>query len=221
MVSWVLFDLNGTLLDPTPVGEPAGLGPRGGETVLAAAAHASMVDTMSGTYRPLPELLRAALEREVALQDGLEEGIEEALQRAAAMPPFPDAAAAFGVLRGAGVRVGVLTNSATEAAEAALGSAGLEPELVVGSDSVEVYKPDRRVYDAGVEATGGRAEDVCLVAAHWWDVLGARRAGLRTAWVARKERVLMPGTGPEWTGEDLLATAQAITCVRNPPGQVG
>ena len=51
---WALFDLNGTLLDPSAVGEDA----------LAAAVHASTVDSMSGAYRPLPELLRAVLERD-------------------------------------------------------------------------------------------------------------------------------------------------------------
>ncbi len=191
---WALFDLNGTLLDPSAVGEDA----------LAAAVHASTVETMSGAYRPLPELLRAVLER-----DGVQD-LDEALERFAAMPPYPDAAAALDTLRGAGVRVGVLSNSARSAAESALSSAGLEVELVVGSDAVEAFKPDPRVYAAGVEATGADAADVVMVAAHWWDVLGASRAGLRTAWVARKEGVLMPGVEVDWRGADLAATAATV-----------
>ena len=210
LARWVLFDLNGTLLDPTPIGEPVGLGPGAGEAILAGAVQVSMVDSLSGVYRPLPDLLRASLKREVWLRGGREDMINEALSRAAAMPAYPDAEQALRTLREADVRVGVLTNSATEAAKTALGSAGLEVELVVGSDSVEVYKPDARIYRAGVEATGAAPGEVCLTAAHWWDVLGARRAGLRTAWVARTEQVLMPGADPDWTGEDLAATAEAI-----------
>jgi len=191
---WALFDLNGTLLDPSAVGEDA----------LATAVHASMVDTVSGSYRPLPELLRAVLER-----DG-EEHLDQALRRFAAMPPYPDASTALDTLRGAGVRVGVLSNSAKSAAESALSTAGLEVELVVGSDAVEVFKPHPRVYAAGVEATGADPAEVVMVAAHWWDVLGASRAGLRSAWVGRKEQVLMPGVAVDWRGPDLAATAAAV-----------
>lgn len=191
---WALFDLNGTLLDPSAAGEEA----------LAAAVQASMVDSMSGAYRPLPDLLRAVVER-----DGRED-VDEALARFAAMPAYPDAATALDTLRQAGVRVGVLTNSARRAAESALASAGLDVELVVGSDAVQVYKPDPRVYAAGVEATGAGPSEVVMVAAHWWDLVGASRAGLRTAWVARKEKVLMPGVEVQWWGADLAATAAAV-----------
>ncbi len=191
---WALFDLNGTLLDPAAVGADA----------LAAAVQFSMVESLSGGYRPLPELLRAVLER-----DGVED-VDGALERFAAMPAYPDSAGALDTLRAAGVRVGVLSNSARSAASAALASAGLQVELVVGSDAVRVFKPDPRVYAAGVEATGGPASEVVMVAAHWWDVLGASRAGMRTAWVARKEKVLMPGVEVDWQGADLAATAAAV-----------
>ena len=106
--------------------------------------------------------------------------------------------------------MGVLSNSAKSAAESALSSAGLEVELVVGSDAVEVFKPDPRVYAAGVEATGAEPGEIVMVAAHWWDLLGASRAGLRTAWVGRKEKVLMPGVEVDWRGADLAATAAAV-----------
>lgn len=191
---WALFDLNGTLLDPAAAGEDA----------LAAAVQFAMVETLSGSYRPLPDLLRAVLERD---RHG---DVDGALERFAAMPAYPDAAEALDILRGAGVRVGVLSNSAEEAARAALASAGLEPELVVGSDAVGAFKPDPRIYAAGVDATGEEAAHVVMVAAHWWDVLGAGRAGMRTAWVARKEGVLMPGVEVDWQGADLAGAAAAI-----------
>ena len=34
-----------------------------------------------------------------------------------------------------------------------------------------------------------------MVAAHWWDVLGAARAGMCTAWVAHKEAILIEAAG--------------------------
>lgn len=163
-----------------------------------------MVESLSGAYRPLPDLIGATLQR-----DGHPDP-DAALERFSAMPAFPDAAPALEHLREAGIRVGALSNSARSAAASALAGAGLELDLVVGSDSVEVFKPHPRLYGAGVEATGAGPGEVCLVAAHWWDVLGAARAGLRTAWVARTERVLMPGVEPDWTGSDLRSVAEAI-----------
>ncbi|HEV2752931.1 MAG TPA: hypothetical protein VGV36_03735, partial [Solirubrobacteraceae bacterium] len=63
----------------------------------------------------------------------------------------------------------------------------------------------------GVDALGAQPGEVTLVAAHWWDVEGAKRAGLRTAWVARRERVLRSGVpAPDVCGEDLREVAVAL-----------
>jgi 2-haloacid dehalogenase len=171
-----------------------------------------MADTLTGTFRPLPELWRAALDWHLRRAGRDQSGLDAAMERARALPPYPDARAAIDRLRGAALEVGVLTNSATDAAEAALRHAGLIDglSLVVGSDAVGAYKPDPRVYRHGVERTGASAEEVCLVAAHWWDVLGARRAGLRTAWVARRERELLGDVAPELRGTTLDEAARQI-----------
>jgi 2-haloacid dehalogenase len=211
--TWVLFDLNGTLLDPGVMAEPFGAPPQLGDEALDDAVWQAMAGTLVGVYRPLPAYLRAALERRVELDalDGA--AIDEALERAMTMPPFPEAAAALDALLGAGLRVGVLTNSAAAAAEQSLAAAGLDDriELVAGSDAVEAFKPDPRVYARGVERTGAAPDEVVLCAAHWWDVLGASRAGLRTAWVGRRERALLASVPePDYRGVDLLQAAASI-----------
>ncbi|MGE5636601.1 MAG: HAD-IA family hydrolase, partial [Nocardioidaceae bacterium] len=131
----------------------------------------------------------------------------------ARMPPFPDAGAALGLLREAGLAVGVLTNTATAAAEAALEAAGLRSalELVVGTDQVGAFKPDPRIYGRGCERAGCDPEEACLVAAHGWDVMGAARAGLRTGWVGRRERALSRAVpAPDVRGEGLLEVAEGV-----------
>jgi 2-haloacid dehalogenase len=129
------------------------------------------------------------------------------------MQPFPEAARALGLLREAGLRVGVLTNSTTETAERALESARLRDcfDVVLGSDAVEVFKPHPRVYRHAVSELSVEPEEACLVAAHAWDVAGAMRAGLRGAWVARSERWL-PAVVPEpdLRGDDLEDVAREI-----------
>jgi 2-haloacid dehalogenase len=135
------------------------------------------------------------------------------MERARAMPPYPDALEAVERLAAAGLHVGVLTNTPTENAEAALKGAGLRDalELVVGSDQTGAFKPHPRVYAGGVERTGEPAGEVCMVATHGWDLLGAHRAGMRTAWVRHKERVRYP-THPaaDFEGDSLAEVAGAI-----------
>jgi len=212
-VNWVLFDLNGTLLDPAAIARSLGTSASLGEELLDEAVWQATAGTLAGHYRALPEYLRAALERRVQL-DGLDRGgIEQALEAARAMPPYPDAAGALRTLRDAGLRVGVLTNSGGQAAQSALEAAGLRElvDLVVGSDEVEAYKPDPRVYAHGAARADAALGEIVLVAAHWWDVMGAKRAGMRTGWVGRRERVLLSSVpAPDFRGEDLASVAASI-----------
>src|SRR4051794_32815364 len=126
-----------------------------------------MAETLSGSYRPLPELLQAVMARRGDREGALE------------MPPHPDAERALARIGDAGLRPCVLTNSATDAGEAALDAAGLRVDLVVGSDQVEAYKPDPRIYRRGLEAAAARPERACLVSAHAWDVAGRAPGGRR------------------------------------------
>ena len=70
---------------------------------------------------------------------------------------------------------------------------------VVGADAVGAYKPDPRVYRNALDVLGLDAGETWFVAGHWWDVAGAKRAGLRTAWVARDEGVLLRDAPPSPT----------------------
>ena len=114
------------------------------------------------------------------------------------MPAYLDAPAALEQLRGVGLRLGVLTQSAPEAADAVLRFAGLRDriELVLSAPESGAFKPDPRPYRMAVERTGASPDEVGFVAAHWWDVAGAKHAGLRTGWVARRD-IVLPGSVPE------------------------
>lgn len=216
---WALFDLNGTLLDvgaiaralPPGLPDPAGLV----EAAFDGLIQQALAMTMVGRHPPFPDLLRASLARRLALAGSPADDavLDAALARAAQLPPFPEAAAALDRLAAAGVRCAVVTNSATGAAERALRAAGLRDRLesVVGTDGVAAYKPDPRVYANALGRLGVEPADAVMVAAHWWDLLGAGAAGLRTAWVARKERVLLATLpAPAYRGADLLEVAEAI-----------
>ena len=200
-MAWVVFDLNGTLLDTSAVGDD----------VLHEALFAAMTLNHVGEYRPLPELLAAAAERRHTVLGG--RTVAQVKEAAANMPAHPEAPAALHRLSHAGFRLAVLTNSPTELAERGLRSAGLRDwfEHVIGTDQVEVFKPDLRVYQHGLAVVGAAGAQATMVAAHTWDLRGARAAGMRVAWVARGEGALTPLLpAPEVQGADLLAVADAI-----------
>jgi 2-haloacid dehalogenase len=101
----------------------------------------------------------------------------------------------------------------TPNASTALRAAGLRDafELVVGSDETGAFKPHPQVYARGVERTGAPPEEVCMGATHGWDLLGAHRAGMRTGWVRRNERVrFATDPAPDVEGE-VLQVAAALT----------
>ncbi len=186
MTRWAVFDLNGTLLDPSGIGSAA----------LDRAILAAMTLNHVGEYRPFPDLLAAG---------GARAGVP--------MPAYPEAGQALDVLDGAGFALAVLTNSPTEVAERGLTAGGLRDRFayVVGTDQVGVFKPAARVYRHGLAAIGAAAGDATMVAAHGWDLRGARAVGMRVAWVGRGEGTLNPLLGePDARGADLLETATMI-----------
>jgi 2-haloacid dehalogenase len=203
-MTWVLFDLNGTLVDPAGIGEP--LMPAAFEEAIQLA----MVTTLTGAQAAFKDLIGAALRRRLRLAGRDAAEAEPALERLAHMPAYPEARGALETLSAGGVHVGVLTQSSADAADALLRNAGLRDalELVISADDAGAFKPDPRVYRLALDRVG----PAWLVAAHWWDVAGAARAGMRTAWVARHDR-LYPDVAPEpdVRAGDLMAAAIGIT----------
>jgi 2-haloacid dehalogenase len=207
----VVFDLNGTLTDSAALAAPwNGAAPaRFGPEVLDEAIAMSMVDTLTGTFRRFPDLLRGALTRRAILTGLPLEPVEQALEAALTLPGRPEAAAALDHLRAHGRTVAVLTNSAAVAGRHTLDAAGLlvRVDRIDGADAVRAYKPDPRVYALTVAP-----ENAWFVAAHWWDVTGAARAGFRTAWISSDDGVL-PETAvaPDILAPDLLTAVREIT----------
>jgi 2-haloacid dehalogenase len=216
-LQWVLFNLTGTLVDPTVLAQP--LGDTGGDEELVLGAlddtvAMAMVDQITGGSASLDELLAGAMRRRLRLAGSDESRAAAALELMSTMPAYLEAPAALESLRGRGLRLGVLSQSTAEAADNVLRFAGLRDrfELVLSAQDAGAFKPDLRPYRyalARTEAESGNA--VCMVSTHWWDVAGAKRAGLRAAWVARRERALLDTVpSPDYTGRDLAEVADAI-----------
>jgi 2-haloacid dehalogenase len=207
---WVLFDLNGTLVDPSVLASPA----QAAYEALDEANMMAMVATLGGLRPPFADLLEGALRRRLALAGA--DPATAALDRLAEMPAYPDALSALQRLRAGGCRLTVLTQSSSEAAERVLANAGLRAalDLVLSAPELGGYKPAAATYRHALERTG--AGDAWFVAGHWWDVAGAANAGLRTAWVSRTDRFYPTGLPePDVRAADLLGAADGILA---PPG---
>jgi 2-haloacid dehalogenase len=215
-LAWVLFNLTGTLVDPTVLAQPLGDSGADEELVLNAlddTTTIAMVDALTGGYTPFSEMMDAAMRRRLRLAGSDEERAVSALELVSTMPAYIEAPGAMESLRARGLKLGVLAQSAAESADAVLRFAGLRDrlELVLSAQDAGAYKPDPRPYRMALEQTGANGSEVCFVSTHWWDVAGAKRAGLRTGWVARRERSLLDIVPePDYTGSDLTEVADAI-----------
>src|SRR4051795_9612173 len=102
---WVLFDLNGTLVDPGVLLDPP-------ELPIAALDEANMmamVTVIAGAQAEFRTLLGAALERGLARAGRDPKEAIEALGRLPDMPAYPDVPDALKALRDGGCRLAVLT----------------------------------------------------------------------------------------------------------------
>jgi 2-haloacid dehalogenase len=204
---WAIFDLNGTLVDPSVLAEPGEIG----VAALDEANMMAMVTVIAGREAEFPPLVHAALRRGLE-RAGRDPGLaEEAVAKLPHMPAFPDVPGALAKLREGGLQLAVLTQSPAEAAETLLANAGIRPhfERVLSAPASGAFKPEDLAYRYALDQLG--ATQAWFVAGHWWDVAGASYAGLRTAWISRTDLaypVAMPA--PDVEGPDLAAVAALI-----------
>lgn len=132
------------------------------------------------------------------------------------LPAFADALTALGRLKNAGVRCLAFSNGTRDSLDAVLGHAGLLPlfDGVVSVDDIKTFKPDPAVYNYFVKYAAARHADCWLVSGNAWDLIGAKHAGLNTAWVNRSQASFDPWGGPpDLEVADLEALANAMEAV--------
>lgn len=214
----IVFDVNETLLDLRaldPIFQQVF-----GDTELRPMWFSQMlqlafVGTITGGYVDFTSAQHAALSmlaarRGIELKDGDSDRIVGGMSH---LPAYPEVGRALRMLVDAGFRLGALTNSVHEVAEAQLINAGLRSsfEHVLSADEVRRLKPAPEPYRMAAQRFGTDPSGVCLVAAHSWDISGALEAGCSAAFVARPGMVLSPiGKQPEIVGRDIHEVAEQI-----------
>jgi len=195
----LFFDVNETLLDTTElnrsVAQRLGDRPERAEAWFTSLLHHSLVESVTGSWNSFGDIAEAVLEMTAARYGvTLPKNATPIAEIIAAMPAHPDVAAGLTALQQQGFTLVALTNSSASLAEKQLSSAGLAPLFtrILSVEQLQVYKPDLRVYQWAMKELGKPVSECMMVAAHGWDVGGAKRAGMKTAFVTRKGQALYP-----------------------------
>ncbi len=158
--------------------------------------HYSLVTTATGQYLDFVEIGVAALVMTAKKYDIVlsEEEALEAIRPILHLSPHPDVVPALHTLQKAGFRMATLTNSSKNGVTTQTKNAGLTNffEQLLSVEEIGIYKPHTRVYAWAADKLDATTENCMLVAAHSWDVAGAHRAGMKTAFIARPGQHLFP-----------------------------
>ena len=215
-----LFDVNETLLDieflaplfQRVFGDKQALREWFAQLILYSAAI-----TLSGPYTTFFSLGQAVLRMLGAVHAARveEQDIAELKTRLLTMPAHADVPAGLKRLKDAGFRLVTLTNSPPDPQTSPLKHAGIDGwfERSFSVDRVRRFKPAPQVYHMAAEELGVAPADICMVAAHVWDTIGAQSVGCSGALVARPGNALLPLAGlpqPQVSAPDLPGVAEQI-----------
>src|SRR5262249_36513933 len=101
--------------------------------------------------------------------------------------PFPEVPAALDRLR-TRYRLVVLSNGDPDMLEAAKPHHGGAFERAISVAEANSFKPHVATYTKAAEIIGVRMDEVLFVANHAFDCIGAKAAGMRTAFIDRRQR---------------------------------
>lgn len=155
--------------------------------------------SMADAYTPIAQILRNTFKRacyvvDLAPANITDDDVAAIMAEVTRLQPRPGLKTCCDGLRAAGWDVYGVTNGGKQTSlnYYQLADIDLDADHLLSCDDIRVAKPDARVYataHAHFDARGlGRGEgDRWFVAAHAWDLLAARKAGFRTAYLTFEE----------------------------------
>ena len=214
----IVFDVNETLLDLTtlePTFERIFRDKGAMRLWFANLILYSASLTVAGVYVPFTDIGSAVMKM-LADTRGIRIGEadkKELLEKFSTMPPHPEVPAALRKLRQAGFRLFTLTDNLLEVQTRQLEHGGILDlfERRFSADGVRHHKPSPHAYAYAQEQLGVASSQLCLIACHTWDTLGAVAAGWEAALIRREGNELL-GVGPQprFVGRDLDDVADQL-----------
>jgi 2-haloacid dehalogenase len=214
----IVFDVNETLLDlqtmePTferIFGDKSAMRLWFSNLILYSAAL-----TVAGCYVPFTDIGSAVMKmladtQSIRIADA---DRKELTEKFSTMPPYPEVPAALRKLRDAGFRLFTLTDNLLEVQTRQLEHGGVVDlfERRFSADGVKHHKPSREAYGYVEKELGVKPTQLCLIACHTWDTLGAVAAGWQAALIRRVGNDLLGvGPQPQIVGDDLDGVADQL-----------
>jgi 2-haloacid dehalogenase len=216
----IIFDVNETLLDLENMRKSVGAALNGRDDLLplwfSTMLHHSLVVSATGEYQSFGNIGVASLEM-VAEIYGIAITHEQAktaiVTPLRSLPAHPDVAEGLAALKAQGYKLVTLTNSSLEGVQLQLKNANLSQyfDANLSIESVGVFKPHLSTYQWAIKDLGVNANDALMVAAHGWDIAGAEKAGLQTAFIRRQGKVLFPlAEKPDYNVLDVNDLAKSL-----------
>jgi len=217
----IFFDINETLLDMQAIKTGLASVLNGDETLVdlwfANLLHHSLVDVASGQFHDFIDIGAAALtmvahSKDISVDEATaKDTIKQHITR---LPAHDDVVPTLKALQSAGVTLVALSNSSKAGLDAQLEFANIKPYFshVLSVESVRTYKPHAAVYHWACRQANVKNEDAMMVAAHGWDVSGAKATGMQTVFVERSGKMVYPlGLAPDHSIASLTALIEMIS----------
>jgi 2-haloacid dehalogenase len=214
----VVFDVIGTLFSlesQRPRLMACGLPESALEAWFAAGLRDLFALRVTGRTAPMIKVLKDNLAHLLAKKHPRQDGprVDTVIEGMSQIEPDPQARSALEILSESGLTCTALSNGNLRATETLLDNAGLHGSFahVLSIDSIGLPKPRAEVYHVVADALELPPQALLMVAAHPWDLHGARAAGLSTAYVSRGLPWPASLDAPDFTASSLGGIAQLLT----------
>ncbi len=168
------------------VGAPAHLAKTWFAGLLRDGFALTSVDASEPFARIALEALRVTL-HDLPLSRTTEDAVQHIMDGFTSLPVHAEVPDGIRALGGSGMRLVTLSNGSASVAKSLFDRAGIRGyfEALLSVEDAGLWKPAAGAYAYALERSGVDPMDAMLVAVHPWDIDGAARAGLATAWINR------------------------------------
>jgi 2-haloacid dehalogenase len=220
----IVFDVNETLSDMSVMGgrfEETGAPSFLAKVWFAGVLRDGFALAAAGDRARFAEIAANLLRVSLAglpLNRSVEAAVGHIMSGLAELALHPDVVGSIRELNALGFRLVTLSNGSRQVAERLFADAGIRGvfEGLLSVEDGPAWKPVATAYTHAARTCGVEPEQMLLVAVHPWDIHGAVRAGLRTAWINRADAPYPAHfTPPEITLKSLRGLAPFLV---NRPG---
>ena len=214
----LIFDVNETLLDMSPLKVSINRAFKNEwafDIWFPTLLQYSLVETLTENYKDFSEIAEATLKMTAHKLDIdlTEVQIKSVLSPITKLSAYPEVSSALEVLKQNGFKLVALSNGKPQVVNDQLKYAKIHHffDKVLSIEEVKNYKPHVSTYHCAYSLMNVLPEDTMLIAAHGWDIAGAKRAGIQAAFVSRPGKSLYPlAIEPEIIGINLKEITKSL-----------